>query len=103
MLSHLPIVSLCFTTAAAAAAILFFLTLPSSFAYRRRFTLESTLRYSKNEKKDGSAVRSTKTVLGQSSALQAACDTLIARDTGRVYPRREGYGSVTPPFFRYQA
>ena len=31
----------------------------------------------------------------QNSALQAACDTSIARVTGCVYPR-EGYRSVTP-------
>ena len=31
----------------------------------------------------------------QNSALQAACDTSIARVTGCVYPR-EGYKSVTP-------
>ena len=31
----------------------------------------------------------------QNSALQAACDTSIARVKGCVYPR-EGYGSMTP-------
>ena len=31
----------------------------------------------------------------QNSSLHAACDTLIARVTKRVYPR-EGYRSVTP-------
>ena len=46
-------------------------------------------------KKYTSAVRSTKNDFDQNSALQAACDTSIARVTRCVYPR-EGYRSVTP-------
>ena len=48
-----------------------------------------------NMKKYTSAVRSTKNVFDQNSALQAACDTSIARVTRCVCPR-EGYRSVAP-------
>ena len=41
-----------------------------------------------------SAATSTNKEFDQNSALQAACDTSIARVTGCVYPR-EGYRSVT--------
>ena len=46
-------------------------------------------------KKYTSAARSTKNIFDQNSALQAACDTSIARGTGCAYPR-EGCRSVTP-------
>ena len=53
-------------------------------------------KYIQKTKKYTSAARSTKKYFDQNAALQAACDTSIARVTGGVYPR-EGYRSVTPP------